>query len=131
MTDSLFDSVGEPSDAARPPVALARPVEIVRLPAAPLRQVKPTIEEQFVAFHAAHPEVFERLVDLARQAERAGFRRIGMKRLYEVLRWQVQIDRGDEEFALNNNFTSRYARLLVVEHPELAHLFETRKLRSA
>lgn len=91
-----------------------------------------TITTRFLAFHAENPEVYRRLRLFARQAKRAGARRIGMKLLWERLRWYSRVEtKGEEPFQLNNDFTSRYARLLEKQEPDLAELFETRELRAA
>jgi hypothetical protein len=56
-----------------------------------------------------------------------------MKMLWETCRYFTILGASldDEPFRLNNNFTSRYARLLADQEPELADVFETRRLRSA
>ena len=92
-----------------------------------------TIESRFEAFHARHPDVYRHLVRLAYEARRAGRERIGMKMLFEVLRWEWTIaglpDEA-EEWKLNNNYTSRYARLIMADHPTLDGLFELRELKT-
>lgn len=97
--------------------------------------VPPTdsIEKAFWLFHDANPWVYTALVRLARDMRSRGRERIGMKMLFEVLRWQwyrTTID-ASSEFALNNNYTSRFARLIADREPDLADVFETRKLTSA
>lgn len=85
-----------------------------------------TLEQRFAAFHAANPHVYAWLRDQALSAKRRG-RRVGIKMLYEVLRWQVAMNTsGDEAFRLNNNWPSFYARLLMEREPELAGYFDTR-----
>lgn len=89
------------------------------------------IEKKFLAFHKENPEVLDILVDLALQAKRAGKRKIGIKMLWEVMRWNRFLETNDPDgYKLNNNFPSRYARLMMENHPELDGLFEIRKLRS-
>lgn len=89
------------------------------------------IDEAFVAFHHANPHVYDRLVGMAREWHAAGHRKCSMKMLFEVLRWHEGIDTfTDDDLVLNNSFTSRYARLIAANHPDLAHLFETRALAS-
>ena len=90
-----------------------------------------TIDDRFNAFHEANPWVHEALLALTRQWHEAGHERIGMKMLIEVLRWEWSTNtvRADGEFKLNNDYTSRYARLIAAEHPELALMFEFRALR--
>lgn len=86
-----------------------------------------TLDQQFDAFHAANPHVYSNLRRLALDAARRG-RKMGIKALYEVLRWQYSMNTTDDvsEFKLNNNYTSFYARLLMDQEPELAGYFETR-----
>ena len=88
----------------------------------------PSIEVAFWNFHTSHPEVYEGLVRLAYQAVNAGRERIGIGMLFEVLRWEWFITPdASEEFKLNNNYRSRYARL-IMEEPGLGDVFETRRL---
>lgn len=93
-----------------------------------------SIDDGFAAFHARNPHVYAALVRLARRALVNGHAAVGMKHLWEVMRWELHTStvRGpaDDDFRLNNNWTSRYARLIASEHPELACLFEFRRLRS-
>jgi hypothetical protein len=86
-----------------------------------------TIDEAFADFHAAHPEVYTQLVRMARQSK------VGMKMLFEVLRWERIIQGLPDEtemFKLNNNYTSRYARLIMSENEFLVGMFEIRELKS-
>jgi hypothetical protein len=51
--------------------------------------------------------------------------------MWERMRWHFQIEKGmDEEFKLNNNFRSRYARKIMKAHPDLEDFFELRILRA-
>lgn len=88
-----------------------------------------TIQQRFEKFDAANPRVYSALVGLAFKAKNAGRTRIGMKHLAEVFRWNYGQTHG-EEFKLNNNFSSRYVRMICGAHPDLAPLFELRRLRS-
>lgn len=91
-----------------------------------------TIDDHFADFHGENPHVYENIKRIAYQAKAAGRKRIGMKLIFERLRWEyyIRTDRPEEEFMLNNNYTSRYARLLMANEPELAGMFETRILKS-
>jgi hypothetical protein len=91
-----------------------------------------TIAARFERFHEANPRVYEHLVRLAYQAKSTGRKRIGIRVLWERLRWWSWFETdGKEPFRLNDKFTSRYVRLLIEREPELAPLFETRELRAA
>ena len=59
-------------------------------------------------------------------------KRYGIGGLWERLRWHFHIEQGlGDDFKLNNDFRSRYARLLLEDHPELGAFFELRELRAA
>ena len=90
-----------------------------------------TIQHAFEEFHKAHPEIYEYLVRLALEAYRKGFRHYGIGALWERMRWHFQVERDmEEDFKLNNNYRSRYARKIIDNHPELAEFFELRALRT-
>lgn len=88
------------------------------------------LEEQFWEFHAANPDVYRQLRDLALDMSRRGIRRYGMKGLFEVLRWHHALRTHDPDgFKLNNNYTSFYARLLMDREVALVGFFELRTQR--
>ena len=90
-----------------------------------------TIEERFEAFHTANPWVYDALVVLICDWLAAGHRRVGLKAMFEVLRWQYGRSTVGDTFKCNNDFTSRYARLILRRHPEWSDAIETRELRAA
>lgn len=87
------------------------------------------IREAFEDFHAAHPEVFEYLSNVARSLLRAGRDRISMKQVWEVARYRMDI--AGKPYKLNNNYTSLYARALIAAYPELGDVIETRTRKGA
>jgi hypothetical protein len=91
-----------------------------------------TIYNKFRMFHMKHPEVYRELVKLARQWVAAGHHRLGIKTLFERLRWEWHISgiSDTDGFKLNNNFAPYYARLIMEENPELDGLFELRQIRA-
>lgn len=88
------------------------------------------IEERFIEFHHANPHVYDQLVRMARHWKQTGHDRCSIKMLFEVLRWQTGIatDTADP-FILNNDYTSRYARLIAANERDLAGLFNMRQLK--
>lgn len=90
------------------------------------------IQVEFEAFHWRHPAVYSGLVRLARLGLARGHRKLGIGQLYEVLRWEWMIEGlpdGLEGFKLNNNYRSRYARLIMAQEPGLGGVFDTRCLK--
>lgn len=88
-----------------------------------------TIQQRFEAFHSANPHVYAALRSLAFQMLSNGVRQYGIKGLFEILRWQFALQTKGEPFKLCNDYTSRYARLLVKLNPQLDGFFELRELR--
>jgi hypothetical protein len=91
--------------------------------------VSASLSQQFEDFHRANPSVYNSLSILTRQWLRSGRGHLGMKMLFEVLRWQTAMATDDphSDFKLNNNYTSRYARMLDAEFPGV---FQLRELKS-
>lgn len=89
-----------------------------------------TLQTRFAAFHRDNPHVYTILVRLAREALAKGKRRIGIKMLFEVARWEVFLSTTADDFKLNNNYHSRYARLIMEREPGMAGVFEVRALKA-
>ncbi len=80
---------------------------------------------RFEEHRTAHPELLELLITHARAAKRRGRNRISMRELWETVRGAHP-----ELGGLNDNFHSRYARLVMAAAPDLMGMFHTRRLRS-
>jgi hypothetical protein len=86
-------------------------------------------EGRFNRFHKNNPDVYNKLLELSLELRAVGHRRIGIKMLFEQLRWLHALRTTDMSgFKLNNNYAPFYARLLM-ERPELKNFFETRAVR--
>ena len=91
-----------------------------------------TIDEAFWEFHTRNPGVYRELAQMTRLAKARGRKKVGIAMFFEVLRWNrivAGLPDKTEDFKLNNNYRSRYARLLMKE-PDLKGMFETRGLRA-
>lgn len=87
-------------------------------------------EQRFKEFHSKNPQVYTSLVKLAKELKGRGHRKIGIKMLFEVVRWQTMLKTEGDQFKLNNNYHSRYARMIMDNEPDLDSIFELRELRS-
>lgn len=81
----------------------------------------------FNEFHRRNPHVYRELRLLALHYVRRGRKRLSIKGLYEILRLRFVHTEGGGSFALNNNYTAGYARLLMENNLELAGVFVTRE----
>lgn len=107
------------------------PLEQLGLPLNDVRR-NPTdsVEQAFLAFHAANPHVYKALAHMALGQSRAGKDRGSINQMFEVLRWSSLATTG-EEWKLNNSYRALYARRLMDDEPELDGFFETRQRRAA
>jgi vacuolar-type H+-ATPase subunit E/Vma4 len=92
-----------------------------------------TIDQRFAEFDSANPHIYRRIIEMLAEAKRRGKTRIGIKMLLEALRWEefLRIDRDAGDYRINNSFSSRYARKVIAERPDLGALLETRRLLAA
>jgi len=89
--------------------------------------VPPETWRRFCEYHKANPEVwrqFERFTLDACSRRRA----IGAKAIMERVRWETEIERG-EEFKVCNSYTAYYARVFAAKYPQHAELFEFRTIK--
>jgi len=97
------------------------------------RRPKDWIDKEFAKFHTKHPEVLEQLINHLARLHAEGRARYGVGAVFENFRWHRRIPKEDdpeETYKLNNNYRSRYARLIVALRPELDGVIELRALRS-
>lgn len=66
-------------------------------------------------------EAFERFTLSAISKQK----KLGAKAIMERVRWEAEIERG-QEFKVNNNFTAYYARAFTMKYPEHGDYFELR-----
>lgn len=115
--------------ALAPPVHQQLELEVQPL-VQPNTQPTESIQERFEAFHAANPWVLTALEKLTREHLETGARRLGIGMLWEVIRWKYASATRGDDFRANNNFRSRYVRLLRARNPEWSDVFAVRELRS-
>jgi len=89
------------------------------------------MRDQFVAFHRAHPEVFDLFVRFTFELISTSRTHGAAKTIIERLRWEtsVVLQRGDD-FKINNNHAPFYARLFLHRYPQHAGFFRTREQTS-
>lgn len=86
------------------------------------------IDLQFKNFHSVNPQVYETLVQLARKAKNHGATKIGIEYIFNIARWELMLQtKSDTAFRLNNNFKSRYSRLIMENELDLEGFFSTRE----
>lgn len=90
-----------------------------------------TIQERFELFHTNNPHVYRLLRRFALEAKARGRVCFGARQVYERARWFASFETdSDDQFKLNDNYISRYARKLMEDESELEGFFRTRRLRA-
>lgn len=89
---------------------------------------RPSIDERFARFNNDNPLILAELITLARDAKARGYNHYSLKALWEVLRFSSDPTTA-EQYRLPNDFTSRYARRVMRDAPDLDGFFETRSLQ--
>jgi hypothetical protein len=90
-----------------------------------------TLDAAFALYDAANPQIYATFRAMAGELKRRGFSHYGAKSIFEAMRFHHAVSAGPgNEWKLNNNYTSRYARKLMSECPEFRGFFETRRLLS-
>jgi hypothetical protein len=92
----------------------------------PACRPRPSADRKFEQFHAENPHVLDELVRLAREAITSGRSRLGIKAIWEVCRWNLNLSTTGRPFKLDNSMTAAYARMIMEQHPDLRGVFETR-----
>ena len=90
------------------------------------------LDAEFVQFLRDNPTIYPQFRMLAVKLKARGIERWGAKAIWEVLRYELALKAvtTGEKYALNNNYTSRFARKLMNEEPEdFAGFFEIRSLK--
>jgi hypothetical protein len=72
-----------------------------------------------------HPIAMGLFEELAVAAARRG-RKFGAKLLAERIRWEMRIERIDEDYKINNNYVAYVARELIKRHPMLVNFISVR-----
>lgn len=85
---------------------------------------------RFEEYHRENPQILKALIRLTDQAVARGHNRISIELIYNVLRWETMISTIGDEYKLNNNYKSRYARMIEEVRPDLKGIFNMRELRS-
>lgn len=88
------------------------------------------LDAQFIEFHHKNPHVYKQLRALAFVWKNAGNDKCAIDLLINKLRWEIGITSSGSQFAISNNFGSRYSRLMEANEPELVNFFTKRMLRS-
>lgn len=91
-----------------------------------------TLTERFENFHRRNPHFYDAIVKLARRFRAKTGRTCGIQRLFEIARFDIEMELvGDEEFRVNNDYAAFYARLIMASEADLVEFFNLRRATEA
>ena len=86
------------------------------------------LREKVIEFHKAHPQVWSLFVTFTNEKISHGFTHYSAKGVFERIRWETdQAENRSNEFKINNNFSSFYARAFMRRYPAHDGFFRTRQ----
>ncbi len=77
--------------------------------------------EKFEQFHSDNPHILQELIHMVEQAVQSGEKKIGIRWVVEVLRWNKRILTQSEDFKLPCAHIPYYTRLIDKVRPDLGH----------
>lgn len=80
----------------------------------------------FEKFHAENPSVYELFKRFAFQVIRRGFQHYSADAIVHRIRWETGVVTQGDDFKINNNWVSAYARMFEREYPEHQGFFRKR-----
>ena len=94
----------------------------------PLLPRKKSNRERFEDFHASNPHVYEEMVKRVRALKGRGVTHYSVAPLLEVIRYFIHLEQEDPstEFRINDHYRPWYARLIMIQEPDLDGFFELR-----
>ena len=87
-----------------------------------------SIDERFAKFDARNPQVWQAFVKHTLRLIARGRVRYSADAILHVIRYDHDVSTSGDDWKINNNFSSRYARKFARHHPEHAEFFEQRCL---
>lgn len=89
-----------------------------------------TVNDKFNEFDRANPKVYELFKAKVFEAIRRGKKKTSSKMIINLIRWTYYLETdSDDQFKINDIYTSHYSRKFIREFPEHSHIFEFRKIR--
>jgi len=85
--------------------------------------------EAFLQYDAENPEIWAEFESIALDLIKHGRTHYSAYAILEVIRYHTAL-RGNDEFKVNNNYRSGYARKFANKHPQYPKFFEIRERRA-
>lgn len=88
------------------------------------------LDRKFADYDRENPQVYALFKKFAILIRKSGRSSYGAKSIMERIRWEMDLKNELYSFKINNNFTSRYVRKLILDDNSFGAFFQTRRIRS-
>jgi hypothetical protein len=88
--------------------------------------LQPYVVNDFLRFHYDNPTIFDLYEKYTFQVKQAGLDHYSASAITQRIRWHLNVETKGDDFKINNNHSSCYARLLIIKHPSLETFFQLR-----
>ena len=89
------------------------------------------VDMKFFKYHKESPHIFNLFVAFSKEIKAKGYKTYSMRTIMHRIRWHVDITTNDPDgFKMNNNYSSRYARMLANEYPDFKDFFKNRRMKT-
>ena len=86
--------------------------------------------ERFKAFHKKNPQVWDRFKEKAFRMKKTGRRKYSARTIFEVMRWESDLETVGSVFKISNDLIPIYCRLLIFNYPEFKNFFYLKTVSS-
>lgn len=83
-------------------------------------------DEDFWNYHKENPHIYEAFKSQTIEVIKRGFKNFSADFIVHVLRWETTVKAKHDEYKINNNYRSYYARLFIRDHPQYKGFFRFR-----
>ena len=86
-------------------------------------------EFSFWTFHFSNPKIYQLFIKYALVAVSRSKRKLSGWYIVNRIRWEEEIEKGNEAFMISNDFIAFYTRLFVKDYPHYANMFTLKKMK--
>lgn len=89
-----------------------------------------SVLERFKIFHKKNPQVWERFKEKAFRMKNTGRKKYSARTIFEVMRWESDLETVGSVFKISNDLIPIYCRLLIFNYPEFKDFFDLKAVNS-
>ena len=89
-----------------------------------------SVLDRFKAFHKKNPQVWDRFKERAFRMKKTGRKKYSARTIFEVMRWESDLETVGSVFKISNDLIPIYCRLLIFNYPDFKDFFDLKSVSS-